>query len=49
MNDKHEEGMRELQRKFGISECDKYQPIDGKYCYLPPNTMIAQKSNICQV
>ncbi len=43
MNDKHEEGMRELQRKLGICESDKYQSVDGKYCYLPPNTLIAHK------
>ncbi len=50
MNDKHEEGIRELQRKLGICESDKYQSVDGKYCYLPPNTLIAhKKTNICQV
>jgi hypothetical protein len=35
MNDKHEEGVRELQRKLGICESDKYQSVDGKYCNLP--------------
>ncbi len=35
--------MRELQRKLGICECDKYQSIDGKYCYLAPNILIAHK------
>jgi hypothetical protein len=43
MNEKHDEGMRELQRKLAICESDKYQSIDGKYYYLPPNTLSAHK------
>ncbi len=43
MNDKHEEGMRELQRKLRICESDKYQSVDGKYCYLQLDTLIAHK------
>jgi hypothetical protein len=44
MNDKYEEGMRELQSKLGICENDKFQSVDGKYCYLPLNTLIARKN-----
>jgi hypothetical protein len=41
MNHKYEDGMRELQNKLGIYENDQFQSTDGKYCYLPPNTLIA--------
>jgi hypothetical protein len=43
MNNKHEEGMRELQTKLGICESDKYRSVEGKYCYLPLNTLIVHK------
>jgi hypothetical protein len=43
MNDKHEKGMEELKSKLGFCENDKFQSIDGNYCYLPPNTLIARK------
>jgi hypothetical protein len=43
MNDKHEKGIEELKSKLGVCENDKFQSIDGKYCYLPPNTLIAWK------
>lgn len=43
MNDKREKGMEELKSKLGVCENDKFQSIDAKYCYLPPNTLIARK------
>jgi hypothetical protein len=33
MNDKHEEGMRELQRKLAICESDKYQRLRQNIYY----------------
>jgi hypothetical protein len=45
MNDEYNQMMKELQN---IGNCDdeKYQSSDGKYCYLPPHTLIARKKPI---
>ncbi len=50
MNDKYEERIEALRTKLGIRENDKkYISIDRNYCYLPPNTLIARKTNICYI
>jgi hypothetical protein len=43
MNDKHDERNERIAKKIRNLRSDKYQSVDGKYCYLPPNTLIAHK------
>jgi hypothetical protein len=42
MDDNHKEGMEILQNKLGICDNDS-KIIDGKYCYSPPNSLIARR------